>query len=56
MKTQKPQPKFTDEDFHREKEEAKKDFNKACDLYRRYVGSAETQQERIERINRFRCG
>jgi len=39
-----------------EMQEAKKDFNKACDLYRSYVGSAETWEERKERINIFRCG
>tara|TARA_R110002012_G_scaffold24451_1_gene81671 strand:+ start:703 stop:849 length:147 start_codon:yes stop_codon:yes gene_type:complete len=37
-------------------EEAKKDFNKACEVYRNYVGKAETWEERKRRINRFRCG
>jgi len=36
--------------------EAKKDFNKACELYREYVGGAETMEERKRRIHRFRCG
>jgi hypothetical protein len=31
-------------------------FNKACNLYRNHVGKAETQEERIKRINEFRCG
>ena len=45
-----------DNEFDLKKEEAKKDFNKACDLYRAYVGGAETEEERIRRIHRFRCG
>jgi hypothetical protein len=48
--------KLTDKDFHDKKEEAKKDFNLACDLYRGYVGSAETKEERLRRIRMFRCG
>lgn len=36
--------------------EARTDFNKAVDLYRKYVGSAETPEERHRRIQRFRCG
>lgn len=36
--------------------EARTDFDKACDVYRNYVGKAETREERIRRINRFRCG
>ena len=47
---------MTYEQFNQEKEEAKKDFDKACDLYRSYVGSAETQEERLRRIHTFRCG
>ncbi len=45
-----------DSDFDSQKEEAKKDFDKLCDLYRSYVSPAETTAERIRRINRFRCG
>jgi len=47
---------ITDTNFEAKKEEAKKDFNKACDLYRNYVGRAETWEERKRRINKFRCG
>jgi hypothetical protein len=50
------QENITDEKFHNKKEEAKKDFNLACDLYRNYVGSAETREERLRRINIFRYG
>lgn len=45
-----------DELFDNNKEAAKKDFNLACDLYRSYVGKAETREERMRRIQRFRCG
>ena len=45
-----------DKMFDAKKSEAKEDFDKACELYRSYVGGAETQEERIRRINRFRCG
>lgn len=37
-------------------EEAKADTDKAFDLYRNYVGGAETREERMRRIQRFRCG
>lgn len=37
-------------------EEAKTDHNKACELYRNYVGVVETKEERLRRINAFRCG
>lgn len=37
-------------------EEAKANKNKACDLYRNYVGESETQEERLRRINMFRSG
>ncbi len=37
-------------------EAAKKDRNKACEVYRNYVGDAETWEERKRRINKFRCG
>lgn len=36
--------------------DARTDFDKACDLYRNYVGKSETPEERKRRINRFRCG
>lgn len=36
--------------------EARTNFNKAANLYRNYVGKAETREERLRRINRFRCG
>jgi hypothetical protein len=45
-----------DIDFDSKKEEAKTDFDKACDLYRSYVGTSERQEERLRRINKFRCG
>ena len=47
---------MTDKEFNSKKEEAKTDFNKACDLYRNYVSKSETWEERMERIQRFRCG
>jgi hypothetical protein len=47
---------FDDDFFESKKEEAKTDFDKACDLYRSYVGDAETDEERYRRINKFRCG
>lgn len=49
---QKESDKFFDENV----KEAKTDKNKACDLYRNYVGKAETDEERKRRINRFRSG
>lgn len=36
--------------------EAKNNFDKACEVYRNYVGKAETREERLRRINAFRCG
>ena len=36
--------------------EARTDHKKAVEVYRNYVGSAETDEERIRRINAFRCG
>jgi len=42
--------------FNDNKEAAKKDFDKACDLYRGYVSKDETWEERKRRINMFRCG
>lgn len=44
------------DEFDKLKEEAKTDINKAINLYRRFVGKAETMEEKIKRINRFRCG
>lgn len=37
-------------------EAAKTDFNKAVDLYLNYVGKSETDDQRMDRINRFRSG
>lgn len=37
-------------------QEAKKDDTKMYDLYRKYVGTAETPEERLRRIHKFRCG
>lgn len=45
-----------DKNFDSKKEEVKHDFDKTVELYREYVVSAETQEERIRRINKFRCG
>ncbi|WP_162926921.1 hypothetical protein [Flavobacterium psychrotrophum] len=42
--------------FEQNKEAAKTDFDKACSLYRGYVGKAETREERQRRINQFRRG
>ena len=36
--------------------EARNDHDKACEIYRNYVGSSETREERLRRIHRFRCG
>lgn len=36
--------------------EARTDHDKARELYRNYVGTAETFEERARRIHRFRCG
>jgi hypothetical protein len=36
--------------------EAKKDKNKAFEVYKNYVGSSKTEEERIKRIHKFRCG
>lgn len=35
---------------------SKTSFDKAVDVYRKYVGTAETPEERAKRIRRFRCG
>jgi len=35
---------------------ARTDKNKACEIYRNYIGKAETDKERKRRINLFRCG
>jgi len=48
--------KDADKNFDLNKEDAKTDFDTRCDLYRSYVGKAETFEERKRRINRFRCG
>ena len=47
---------MTDKEFDIRIKEDKLDFDKACDLYRSYVGKADTLEERKRRINRFRCG
>ena len=47
---------MTNKEFDSNKDDAKTDFNKACDLYRSYVSTAETDEERFDRIRRFRCG
>lgn len=36
--------------------EARTNHDKACEVYRNYVGKAETREERLRRINAFRCG
>lgn len=36
--------------------DARTDHDKACEVYRNYVGKAETTEERLRRINMFRCG
>jgi len=36
--------------------EARGDHDKACEVYRAYVGKAETREERQRRINEFRSG
>ena len=36
--------------------EARTDHDKAVEVYRNYVGNAETSEERLRRINAFRCG
>jgi len=45
-----------DKMFQTKKEEAKKDSDLASDLYREYIFSAKTDEERRRRINIFRCG
>ena len=35
---------------------ARNNKEKLCDIYRNYVGQAETFEERKRRINNFRCG
>ena len=51
-KEQKEADKYLNENI----EEAKTSHDKACEVYRNYVGKAETMEERIRRINLFRCG
>ena len=36
--------------------EARTDHDKAVEVYRNYVGTAETIEERLRRIHEFRCG
>ena len=36
--------------------EARTNHDKACEVYRNYVSEAETHEERLRRINAFRCG
>ena len=36
--------------------EARNNHDKACEIYRNYVGKSETYEERLRRINAFRCG
>ena len=36
--------------------EARTNHDKACEVYRNYVGTAETREEKLRRINAFRCG
>lgn len=45
-----------DEYFKENIEEARNDFDKAANLYRNYVGKAETREERARRIHEFRNG
>ena len=56
MELKKKEQVEIDQNFKNQKEAAKKDFNAACRLYRSYVGSAETLEERKRRIHNFRCG
>ena len=35
---------------------ARGNHSKATEIYRNYIGNAETQEERIRRIHLFRCG
>lgn len=35
---------------------ARDNHEKACEIYRNYVGSSETREEKLRRINLFRCG
>ena len=48
--------RFTDKYMDNSIEQAKTSHDKACEVYRNYVGEAETWEERVRRINRFRCG
>jgi hypothetical protein len=48
--------KQADAEFQSKKEAAKENTDLAYDLYRSYVGSAETQEERLRRIQMFRRG
>lgn len=45
-----------EEDIIKAFQEAKTNFDKACDLYRNYVGGSTSDEDRSERIRRFRCG
>ena len=45
-----------DHDFDSKIIEARTDFHKAASLYRSYVGKSESYEDRLTRINRFRCG
>ena len=36
--------------------EARNNHDKACEVYRNYVGSSKTIEERLRRIHAFRCG
>jgi hypothetical protein len=45
-----------DAEFQSKKEAAKENSDLVYDLYRSYVGSAETQEERLRRIQMFRRG
>ena len=47
---------MTNKEFDSSKDDAKTDFNKACDLYRSYISTAETDEERLYRIRIFRRG
>ena len=51
MKTKKEE-----QEFQEKREEAKKDFDKAVELYKSEMTKAKTWEERRDRINRFRGG
>ena len=56
MEKEKETSEFDDDYLAENIIEARKDHDKACELYRNYVRNSETQEERIRRINAFRCG